>query len=80
MTQKLYRIKEFAHKHIWTNERNIANYIHKAEENGLLEYMGFVREDKALYIDEDNFMNWVLNHTTNLKKTYLHYLTKHTSE
>ncbi len=77
---KLYRIKDFAHKHIWTNERNICNYIHKSKENGLLESGGFMRDGRSVYIIEDKFIEWVLNCTTNLKKMYLHNLSKHNKE
>lgn len=71
--RKLYRIKDFVGKHTWTNEKNIVNYIHNTQKTKIVDYGAVVREGRAIYLDEDNFINWVLNHTTQLRKTYLHY-------
>ena len=76
----LYRFKEFALRHPWTNENNLRNAIHKSKMKGILENPWYVYIDKALHIDEERFLDWVLNESKYPKLAYLHYLSKNKME
>lgn len=77
---KLYRIKEFTHKHIWVSSASMARCVNQSKTNGLVEYGGIVRDGKKVFIDEDKFIKWVLDCSTNLKRMYEHNILRNSQE
>lgn len=72
-----FRIKEFLFRNTWISANNIYKYLRSAESNGLNKHKAIRRDDNDIvFINEDRFIQWVLNESKNLRRVYLHVMAK----